>query len=250
MLCYLIPQIVYSVVPPRTGGCGLNTNVGTYEAPSERIIIPSFHPIIMMGCHFQDLPCKASLCLRGLHSCQDRPPFLMCDESTVTSCPHRAWDHQTHLEVCRKRAESTDRCQGCGGRHRTMIEALHCELASSVQRSFLEEGVGGGDPMGERAALAMRASAWRMIRRGVIARDGGRCRICGKDLSRVPSWLTEVHHVQPRSEGGSDHPSNLITLCIMCHRRITTDAILTVDRGSRFSSSDEFLPRECLEALR
>lgn len=250
MLCYLIPQIVFSVVPPRTGGCALNTDIGTREAPPERIIIPPIHPITMMGCHFQDRPCKASLCLRGFQSYQDRAPFLLCDESTVTSCPYRAWDHRTHLEVSRKRGESIDRCQGCGGRHRTMIEALRCELTSSVQRSFLEEGESGRGPVGVMASQAMRATAWRMIRKGVIARDGGRCRICGKDLSKVPSWLTEVHHVQPRGEGGSDHPSNLITLCVMCHKRITADAILAGDRGSRSSSSDEFLPRECLEVLR
>jgi 5-methylcytosine-specific restriction endonuclease McrA len=94
----------------------------------------------------------------------------------------------------------------------------------------------------------MRASAWRMIRSGVIERDGGRCRICGKDLSTVPSWLTEVHHVRPKAEGGLDLPSNLITLCVMCHKRITAEALLS--EVMPLSIAEDSLPRDCLENFR
>jgi hypothetical protein len=201
----------------------------------------------MMGCHFQDRPCRPCLCLRGLQPGQDSVPFRMCDNATVRSCSHRGWDHQTHLAVCKARTEKIDPCPGCGGRHRTMIEALRCEVADSIRRSFEEDRA--DDPLDAKLPEALRASAWRMIRKGVIERDGGRCRLCGKDLSKVPSWLTEVHHVRPRSEGGTDRPSNLITLCVMCHKRITADAILTSAPGTR-SPSERFLPQECLEALR
>jgi 5-methylcytosine-specific restriction endonuclease McrA len=102
--------------------------------------------------------------------------------------------------------------------------------------------------MGESIPQNMRGSAWRMIRKGVIARDEGKCRLCGKDLSKVPSWLTEVHHIQPRKRGGDDHPSNLLTLCTMCHKRVTIDALIA--EGGDPPNSDQFLPRESLEALR
>jgi 5-methylcytosine-specific restriction endonuclease McrA len=202
----------------------------------------------MMGCHFQDLPCKASLCLRDLYLGKKVGPFFVCDEPTAIACPHRGWEHMTHLDVCRTRVGFIERCRGCGGRHRGLIEALRCELACSVRRSFDEEDEGDLEDVCERLPPTMRASAWRMIRSGVIERDGGRCRLCGKDLSTVPSWLTEVHHVRPKAEGGSDHPSNLITLCVMCHKRITVEALLSGVIPP--SMAEDCLPRDCLENFR
>ena len=46
----------------------------------------------------------------------------------------------------------------------------------------------------------------------VIARDMGVCRCCGTKTDNY-----EIHHIKPRSEGGSDHPANLVLLCIDCH---------------------------------
>ena len=49
------------------------------------------------------------------------------------------------------------------------------------------------------------------IRSQILLRDGFRCQECGyyKHL--------EVHHIIPRSKGGSDDPENLVTLCQRCH---------------------------------
>ena len=44
------------------------------------------------------------------------------------------------------------------------------------------------------------------------ARDGYKCQCCGKRGCRL-----EVHHLLPRSRGGSDKLANLITLCSDCH---------------------------------
>jgi len=202
----------------------------------------------MMGCHFQDLPCKASLCLRDLYLGTNEGPFFVCDGPTAAACPNRSWEHTTHLDVCRAKAVFIESCRGCGCHHRSLIEALRCELACSVKRSFDEEHEGGLIDICERLPPAMRTGAWRMIRSGVIKRDGGKCRACGKDLSAVPSWLTEVHHVRPKAEGGSDHPSNLITLCVMCHKRITVETLLSGVIPP--SIIEECLPRDCLETFR
>ena len=52
------------------------------------------------------------------------------------------------------------------------------------------------------------------VRRGVLARDGHRCRAPGCGRTR----FLEVHHLVPRSRGGTNHPENLVTLCGTCHR--------------------------------
>ncbi len=49
-------------------------------------------------------------------------------------------------------------------------------------------------------------TSWREIRQEVLLRDNRYCQACGKEHSG------QVHHVIPRSEGGTDDFSNLITL--------------------------------------
>lgn len=52
---------------------------------------------------------------------------------------------------------------------------------------------------------------WRRIRNAVCERDGWRCLWCGK------AGRLEVDHIVPRSQGGTDDPANLRTLCRKCH---------------------------------
>jgi hypothetical protein len=49
------------------------------------------------------------------------------------------------------------------------------------------------------------------LRRKIRERDGNVCRWCGKPGE-------EVHHVRYRSQGGPDHPGNLVLLCGHHHR--------------------------------
>jgi hypothetical protein len=44
-----------------------------------------------------------------------------------------------------------------------------------------------------------------------LVRDGFKCRVCKADSS------LRCHHVKPKSEGGTDRLSNLMTLCEGCH---------------------------------
>jgi len=130
-----------------------------------------------------------------------------------------------------------------------MIDALRCQLAGTIRGSFSREEKEAPTSIDEVPKM-MRASAWRMIRGGVIERDGGVCRLCGKDLSNVPSWLTEVHHIRPKCEGGTDHPSNLVTLCVMCHRRITSEAASAESGVHRLKRWSDVLPLESIEDFR
>ena len=50
------------------------------------------------------------------------------------------------------------------------------------------------------------------VRRYVIRRDGGSCVFCGTQEA-----LT-LHHIRPLGVGGTNDPSNLVTLCNCCHQ--------------------------------
>jgi 5-methylcytosine-specific restriction protein A len=53
---------------------------------------------------------------------------------------------------------------------------------------------------------------WRQLRPQILARDGWRCRECG-------AIAEHVDHVIAKANGGSDHPSNLQSLCSSCNLR-------------------------------
>lgn len=53
---------------------------------------------------------------------------------------------------------------------------------------------------------------WRNLRREIIARDNGKCKLCGARGS-------VVDHIKPRSSGGTDDKSNLRLLCITCDKK-------------------------------
>jgi ATP-dependent DNA helicase RecQ len=55
---------------------------------------------------------------------------------------------------------------------------------------------------------------WRKIRESILRRDKFKCVECGDPCDRDEA---DIHHLLPRSAGGSDEPSNLITLCDGCH---------------------------------
>jgi len=57
-------------------------------------------------------------------------------------------------------------------------------------------------------------TGWQQIRASVLVRDGQCCADCSA-VERTADL--DIHHLVPRSAGGSDEPSNLITLCDGCH---------------------------------
>ena len=52
--------------------------------------------------------------------------------------------------------------------------------------------------------------AWRTLRAEILYRDAYRCALC-------PRAASEVDHIVPIAEGGTDDPSNLRSLCHDCH---------------------------------
>lgn len=59
----------------------------------------------------------------------------------------------------------------------------------------------------------------------VMKRDGFRCRYCGATHLMQP---LEVDHIHPKSKGGKDHPSNLVTACEPCNAGKSAVSLLTV----------------------
>src|SRR5262245_21147721 len=59
----------------------------------------------------------------------------------------------------------------------------------------------------------METTSWEITRRHVLLRDGFRCVSCGELVGQD----ADVHHLLPRSMGGTHEMSNLVTLCDGCH---------------------------------
>lgn len=54
-------------------------------------------------------------------------------------------------------------------------------------------------------------SKWRKARMRCLVRDKFRCQQPGCKVRNLA--LLTIHHIKPRSEGGTNHIDNLITLC-------------------------------------
>ncbi|WML55386.1 RNA-guided endonuclease IscB [Neobacillus sp. PS3-12] len=63
------------------------------------------------------------------------------------------------------------------------------------------------------------------IRKAVLLRDQNTCQDCGLTNTRL-----EVHHIIPRRLSGSDSVHNLITLCSVCHEKVTSDELAHTKR--------------------
>lgn len=62
-----------------------------------------------------------------------------------------------------------------------------------------------------------------VVRKYPLRVAGGVCQGCGDDapfLTDDGEPFLEVHHLRRRSDGGADHPKNVIALCPNCHRRV------------------------------
>ena len=55
---------------------------------------------------------------------------------------------------------------------------------------------------------------WRRLRNAILLRDKNTCLRCDQKFKKPK---LSVHHLVPRSEGGSYDHTNLVTLCHKCH---------------------------------
>ena len=62
---------------------------------------------------------------------------------------------------------------------------------------------------------------WDRMRKETLAEDQGLCRLCRAKGRFVRA--TEVDHITPKAEGGTDDPGNRQSLCESCHRQKTQE---------------------------
>jgi 5-methylcytosine-specific restriction enzyme A len=56
---------------------------------------------------------------------------------------------------------------------------------------------------------------WSKLRLTILDRDMHLCQTCL--ANGRPTQATEVDHVTPKADGGTDDPSNLVAICTTCH---------------------------------
>lgn len=79
-------------------------------------------------------------------------------------------------------------------------------------------------------------SEWTRLRERILLRDKGLCQPC--DYQGKVSPATEVDHIVPKSQGGTDDQTNLQSICSACHKIKTAFE----SKGERASSRPEWLP--------
>lgn len=72
-----------------------------------------------------------------------------------------------------------------------------------------------------RGRIPLDSIAWYTLRTFVLMRDNYKCVECGKRAKRRSEvyGTFDVHHKIPISAGGSNHLSNLSTVCRACHKK-------------------------------
>ena len=58
---------------------------------------------------------------------------------------------------------------------------------------------------------------WRKLSKQTKKRDGWKCQKCYNKGGKYGNAELHAHHIVPKSKGGDDKLSNLITLCVECH---------------------------------
>jgi 5-methylcytosine-specific restriction endonuclease McrA len=74
-----------------------------------------------------------------------------------------------------------------------------------VRKRVIDDGLATQEGVSKRVLASKRAP--------VLARDGGRCIVCGYGIFAA----LQIHHIVARADGGNNDPDNLITLCANCH---------------------------------
>lgn len=107
------------------------------------------------------------------------------------------------------RAKMICRHPGC---NRLVDIAGYCELHSQDATGWFRTSKGNSSARGY-------GGRWRLLRRQVLERDSYLCCECGR-AGRIAA-ASEVDHIVPKSQGGTDDLSNLQSLCPRCHRAKT-----------------------------
>ncbi len=237
-----------------------------------------------MVCHFRLTGAESSYCLLKtkrmadpensipslvFHGGDETRPVL-CGPELAAICPFRS---AVAAKVTKKAMVV---CPHCGHRHRPDSNSrMICEAWSSTKqvlkqmrsdlpglRKFFLTGT-TQQPYAPDTSDLVRRVLWPKIKSAVLRRDKYICQDCGVNFERGRMKVydptlrhgkggtryesLEVHHIIPRSRGGSDHPGNLKTLCPACHRRYTNELITDLAQEVRHDKQVNAIIAECRE---
>lgn len=71
---------------------------------------------------------------------------------------------------------------------------------------------------------------WFVLKNQILIRDNHTCQKCGTQKN------LHVHHIVPARRGGDDSPSNLITVCAKCHKRLEIPLLIEDHRAGVFNN--------------
>jgi 5-methylcytosine-specific restriction endonuclease McrA len=68
----------------------------------------------------------------------------------------------------------------------------------------------------------------------IFQRDGFKCVYCGFDGRTFKGWAyLQVDHFKPRSLGGGEEASNLVTSCVVCNHMKGAKTWASIDEGKK-----------------
>jgi HNH endonuclease len=139
----------------------------------------------------------------------------------VAQGPRSAQVHARANERWRSRSDG-DETHGVGADEQARSDQAHVGRRSVGS-------TGSAAPSTHRSVITSpraRQSLPPALRRAILARDHGRCRVPGC----THASFVDVHHIVPRCEGGRNDPDNLLTLC-GGHHRATHRGELGIERA-------------------
>ncbi|QSR35563.1 HNH endonuclease [Marinobacterium iners] len=90
-----------------------------------------------------------------------------------------------------------------------------CGRKTTAAHGYCEDHAHLHKPWGTRKGSGRGGRPWRRKRDHVLQRDKGLCQPCLKQNRISPA--TQVDHITPVAEGGTDADSNLQAICKACH---------------------------------
>jgi len=195
---------------------------------------------------------------------------IRCDVDLATVCPFRGDETSFKIEI----GGRLEPCRLCHKRHREGSTAKRlCEEWHSVkdvlksmreafpgEKKFYDSGT-TKLPYTVNTPDLVRRLIWLRVKEAVLRRDRFTCQDCGVAFGHSRRKVydphlrhgkgghrwerLEVHHIIPRSKGGSDHPGNLKTLCPDCHRKYTSELMVDVVEERRRERELVVMLRQC-----
>lgn len=104
------------------------------------------------------------------------------------------------------------------------LEELSLEaLYEKAEESAANPGSTGGGSSRSTGGSESRPTRSEVVKRYALRAADGICQGCNENAPFIGTDgepFLEVHHLSRRSDGGPDHPDNVVALCPNCHRRV------------------------------